>query len=197
MTLAHRKQALESLATRKSRELLEDYPIVALALTGSLARDTAWVGSDLDFWGFADDAETDFMDGVEDGIYWEIDIAPAEALDLEIKRDTWLNPPAFRDDEVVSLLEALYGCRIIHDPDGKLSWLKAAIDDRMADPIWLRERATRFLAYAMGVLDALQLAPAVDAILYAREVATNYSISAFWMFHQSLFSVGQRHTLVT
>lgn len=181
-------QSLRTLAERKQRDLLQDKSLIALALTGSLPRGTVWEGSDLDFWGFSADGEEDFRDGVEDGIYWEIDIAPAAALEIAIDDETWLNPPAFHDGDSISLLEALSGCEIIHDPTGQLARITAAIQSRLADPAWMRRRADRFLSYAAGALDALHFAPPISAILHAREAATNYAIAAYWMRQGSLLT---------
>jgi hypothetical protein len=181
-------QSLRAFAQRKQRDLLQDDSLIALALTGSLPRGTVWEGSDLDFWGFSSSGEGDFRDGVEDGIYWEIDIAPAAMLQIAIDDETWLNPPAFHDGDTVSLLEALSGCEIIHDPTGQLARVTAAIHSRLTDPAWMRRRAGRYLSYAAGVLDALTFAPPIPAILHAREIATNYVIAAYWMRQGSLLT---------
>jgi hypothetical protein len=174
-------QRLRKLAERKQREFLQDKDIVALALTGSLPRGNVWEGSDLDFWGFSAANEEDFRDGVADGIYWEIDIAPISRLEIEINEETWLYPPALQDGEPITLLEALNGCEVLHDPTGNLARIKAAVDTRLADPVWLHQRATNALNYAAGALDGLTFAPPERAILYAREIATNYLVTAWWM----------------
>lgn len=181
-------QSLRALAQRKQRDLLQDDSLIALALTGSLPRGAVWEGSDLDFWGFASNGEGGFRDSVEDGIYWEIDIAPAAALEIAIDDETWLNPPAFHGEDTISLLEALSDCEIIHDPTGQLTRVTAAIQSRLTDPTWMRRRADCFLSYASGALDALTFAPPIPAILYAREIATNYAVAAYWMRQGSLLT---------
>lgn len=181
MSIAARTTALRDLARRKQADFLQRGDLIALALTGSLPRRLVWEGSDLDFWGFSTSEDDEFLDGVIDDLYWEIDIAPASVLDLDIDTETWLNPPHYRSGDEVGLLEALSGCEILHDPTGKLKRVTTAIEERLADRAWLRERATRYLHHASAALDELASAPPIEAILYAREIASNYIVAAYWM----------------
>ncbi len=170
---------LEALALAKAQEVAARAGMVAVAITGSVARGTVWEGSDIDLWAFADGPEA-FEDGVISGVYWEVDIRPASWLDLPTGGEQWLRPPAL-GERADGLFEALWGCRAVYDPSGRLARLKAAIDACVADRSWLKRRAALYLAYGRGYLDALRHAGPLEAIVEAREVATDYCLAACWM----------------
>ncbi len=170
---------LEALALAKGQEIARRPDIVAVAITGSIARGTVWEGSDIDLWAFAEGPEA-FEDGLMAGVYWEVDIRPASCLELPVSDERWLRPPR-AGERADGLFEALWGCRVVHDPSSALARLKAAIDGRVADRRWLDRRAALYLAYGRGYLDALRQAEPLSAIAGAREVATDYGLAAYWM----------------
>ena len=75
--------------------------MVALAITGSLARGTPWAGSDVDLWGFTESSDEAFEDGMVDDLYWEIDLRHVSWLDVDA--DDWLRPPALEADSITAL----------------------------------------------------------------------------------------------
>lgn len=183
------RESLENLAQRKTARFAERGDIVALALTGSLARGMLWEGSDLDFWGFRLDPEEDFEDGVEDGIYWEIDLRPLKWINTDAEA-FFTPPPLIGDDDGVTTLEALWGCRVLFDKtmDGTLITAADIVNQTMADRGMLTWRAERYLHYGMGCINTLQVADPVTAILKAREATIKYGISAYWMKQGQLLS---------
>ena len=181
------KQRLWALATRKQAEWEARPDLVACAMTGSLARGTVWPGSDLDFNGFWMSDEDDFEDGVEEGIYWEIDVRPLNWL--QIDADALLRPPVFGPDVFGDTpLEVLWCARVLFDRDGAL---ERAVDEtaRLAsDRDWLQQRAGNYLAYAETCLRALADEPATRAILDARRIAIAYGVTAYWMQRGALLA---------
>lgn len=184
-------QALQALARRKASEYAAREDLVAVAITGSLARGWdqfdggVWAGSDVDLWAFAYDEDAkEFHDGVVESdagpLYWEIDVLPLPHLQIRLDEESWLSPPGLADD-AVTLVEALWGCQIVKDESGALYRLQQAINSRVADWGWLRRRAGRYLSYGRGSLEGLYYAPPLEAIVLAREVATRYALAAYWM----------------
>ncbi len=181
---------LQELAVDKANEYARRPGTVAVAITGSIARGMVWAGSDIDLWVFVDGPEA-FEDGLASGVYWEADIRPASWLEQETGEGTWQQPPALgqRGD---GLFEALWGCRVVFDPSGRLSRLQAEVDARAADRAWLERRAALYLAYGWGCLEALQHVAPLRAIVAARAVATDYGIAAHWMRQGRLLTSGCR-----
>ncbi len=177
--MSHPIELLEKIALDKAKSYAERPNMVAVAITGSIGRGMTWEGSDVDLWVYCD-GDRAFEDGWEQGVYWEADIESATLLDIQIDDHTWLRPHPLNGDEV-SLLEALWGCRIYYDPAGKLTAIKQAIDSRVANKRWMHHRAELFISYGRGCLAGLQYADAITAILLARVVATDYGITAYWM----------------
>ncbi len=172
-------ELLEKIALDKAKIYAAHPDTVAVAITGSIGRGMTWAGSDVDLWVYRN-GERAFEDGWEQGIYWEADIESARLLDIQIDDHTWLRPHTLDGDEI-SLLEALWGCRVYYDPTGKLTAIKQAIDSRVANKRWMHHRAELFISYGRGCLAGLQYADALTAILLARVVATDYGITAYWM----------------
>lgn len=183
-------EMLEKIAVSKAQSYAERPDSVAVAITGSIGRGMTWEGSDVDLWVYHN-GERAFEDGWEQGIYWEADIESATLLDIQIDDHTWLRPHALAGDEI-SLLEALWGCRVYYDPTGKLTSLKKAIDSRVANKRWMRHRAELFINYGRGCLAGLHYADAITAILMARVVATDYGITAYWMRRGKLLTSALR-----
>ncbi len=180
---------LESLALQRAQDYASRPDTVAVAVTGSIARGTVWPGSDIDLWVFHEGPEA-FEDGLIKGIYWEADIRPAAWLEgPDPKR--WLEPPPL-NGRADGVFEAIWGCRVVHDPAGRLGALKQAIDRCVADRAWLHRRAERFLGYGRGCLAALAYADPLHAIVLARCVATEYGITAYWMGQGRLLTSGSR-----
>lgn len=187
-TLIHQ---LNKLAEQKAQEYLQHDDLVALTITGSLARGMIWEGSDLDLWGFTQDGEDAFADGTVNDIYWEIDLKPVAWLQQQNNPAQWLYPPRLEQDEITPV-EAFWGCRIVVDRHGALTEIKAAIDMCVQDQDWLRRRANHYLIYGRGCIDALQYVEPLQAIVTAREAATRYGVAAYWMRRGMLFSSGMR-----
>ena len=181
---------LRQLARQKAQEYAQRDDLIAVAITGSVARGTTWAGSDVDLWAFTRHDDPDFEDGVENDLYWEIDIKPLAWL--ETAPDVWLRPPALENNDGISPLEALWGCEIIKDEDGTLTRLKQTIDQHMADAAWLHRRAENYLTYGRGVLEGLFYADPLRAMVLAREVAVKYGVAAYWMKRGRLMSSGTR-----
>lgn len=181
------EQRLNVLMAQKVADFRQNSAIKALALTGSLARGMTWAASDLDFWGFLDGDEDDFDDDVTDGIYWEIDLKPLAWLDVPLDAAAWLTPPPLQGDNVTAL-EALWGCRVIYDQDGRLTRVAQAVQERMNNQAWLNQRADNYILYGYGCLDALDFAPPLFAIVWARQIATQYGVCAYWMRRGKLLS---------
>ena len=95
------EQKLWRLARHKAAAYASRSEMAAVAITSSVARRMVWEGSDIDLWGFVRTGEEDFEDGLEEGVYWEIDIKPLSWLEVKIDEQTWLRPPALREDEVM------------------------------------------------------------------------------------------------
>lgn len=170
---------LQALAYKKAEEYINMEDTIAVAITGSIARNMIWEGSDIDIWVFRVGDE-DFVDGVIEGVYWEVDIKSSKMLDIHVDSDTWLKPlPLNKSSE--TLLEALWGSKILYDPTGKLLKIKNEIDSRINDQGWLNRRIDLFLSYGLGCLDALFYADPLIAIVGARSVATDYGIVSYWM----------------
>ncbi len=180
---------LESLALQRAQDYIGRPGTVAVAITGSIARNTIWEGSDIDLWVFHEGPEA-FEDGLIEGIYWEADIRPAAWLEAP-EPERWLAPPSLHG-RADGIFEALWGCRVLFDPTGRLAALQQAIDGHVADPEWLCRRAEGFLAYGRGCLDALVHAEPLHAIVLARYVATEYGITAYWMGQGRLLTSGCR-----
>ena len=179
-------QALEQRARKLVDRYVRDPETVAIAITGSLARGTTWQGSDVDVWVFRD-GPSGFVDGVDDGIYWEVDLRPAHMLDLPDDPDeAWLEPYPLHYRG--RMFEALWGCRIAYDPTGRLARLKEAIDSRMADPAWREERAHRFIAQGRVYLEQASLRDPVQAIVDARSIATDNGLAAWWLLRGGLMT---------
>jgi hypothetical protein len=173
---------LTTLAQQKARDFVQQPHLAALTLTGSLPRGMVWEGSDLDMWGFSNNATSGFEDGVISGIYWEIDIVPLEWLRQSVDRDALLRPPSLvNDEDKVTPLEVLWGCRIVYDHEGTLTDVAEQIAALMADHAWLRLRADRFLSRGYDALDALTGTDALTTIIKARAIATAHGIAAYWM----------------
>ncbi|GIK66611.1 MAG: hypothetical protein BroJett018_44050 [Chloroflexota bacterium] len=183
-------EVLEKIAINKAQSYAERPDTVAVAITGSIGRGMTWEGSDVDLWVYRN-GERAFEDGWEQGIYWEADIESATLLDIQMDDHTWLRPHTLEGDEI-SLLEALWGCRVYYDPTGKLTSLKKVIDSRVAHKRWMRHRAELFISYGRGCLAGLQYADALTAILMARVVATDYGITAYWMRRGKLLTSALR-----
>jgi hypothetical protein len=177
--MGHPPELLEQIALDKAKFYSQLPDTVAVAITGSIGRGLTWAGSDVDLWVYRD-GERAFEDGWLHGVYWEADLESATLLDIQINEMTWLRPHPLNGDEI-SLLEALWGCRVFYDPTGKLAAIKQAIDSRVADKHWLQRRAELFITYGRGCLAGLQHADALNAILLARVIATDYGITAYWM----------------
>lgn len=177
--MSHPIELLEKIALDKAKSYAELPNTVAVAITGSIGRGMTWEGSDVDLWVYRN-GDPDFEDGWKQGIYWEADIESATFLDIQIDDHTWLRPHPLNGNEV-SLLEALWGCRIYYDPTGKLTAIKQAIDSLVANKRWMHHRAELFISYGRGCLAGLQYADAITAILLARVIATDYGITAYWM----------------
>ncbi len=170
----HRDVALMKASEYTGRE-----GVIGVAITGSVARDWLWAGSDVDLY-VVREGETGFEDGVCEGIYWEVDLKPSSYLDVDLSDRRWTEPlPLFEGEETI--VESLWGCEIVYDPQGKLEKVRAAIDKCMGDPAWLNRRAANYVQYGLGCVDALRFAEPLTAIVGARCVATDYGVTAFWM----------------
>ncbi|MDX1664441.1 MAG: nucleotidyltransferase domain-containing protein [Candidatus Promineifilaceae bacterium] len=183
---------LRRLAQAKAAHFAERDDLAAVAITGSVARGRLWAGSDVDLWAFSKSGEEAFHDGVEEGIYWEIDIAPLSSLEIPIGPETGLHPPRVTDQDEISMVEALAGCQIVKDETGALYRVQQAINARVGDWRWLRRRAGRYLSYGRGFVESLHYAPPLDAIVLAREAATRYGIAAYWMGAGALLTSAMR-----
>jgi hypothetical protein len=188
--LQTRTERLLRLAREKAHEYAQRPGMMAIAITGSLARGTAWEGSDVDLWGFTDGDEEGFEDSMVDGLYWEIDLEPVSWL--EVKDDDWLRPPALDGGEGITAVEALWGCEVVCDNDGTLTQVKERVDTLISDPAWLNRRADHFVQYGLGALDALAYADPLTAIVKAREIVIRYGIAVYWMRRGKLLSSGMR-----
>lgn len=179
---------LHALANRKHAEFAVRPDLLACALTGSLARGRVWAGSDLDFSGFHDKPVEGFEDGVEDGIYWEIDVRPLAWLD-GLSAEALIQPPAFSTEVFGdSPLEVLWGAQVLFDRHGALTDSVETAFRLSSDMDWLRERAANFLRYARFCLDQWQTAAPRRAILDARRIAVAYGVTAYWMQRGELMS---------
>ncbi|MCU0499024.1 MAG: hypothetical protein MUF87_16860 [Anaerolineae bacterium] len=181
-------ERLQSLAQRKAAEFAARPELIACALTGSLPRGRVWAGSDLDFYGFWHDEDDDFEDGVEDGIYWEINLEPLSFLE-SIDPIALLQPPPFSPDEFGDTpLEILWGAQVLFDHDGALTRAVAEVQRLTEDRAWLRQRAQNYLAYGQACLADLAAADPIRAILDARRIAIVYGINPYWMQRGELLS---------
>jgi hypothetical protein len=187
--LQPRTERLLKLAHEKTREYAARPGVVAVAITGSLARGTTWAGSDVDLWGFMEGGDDAFEDGMVDDLYWEIDLRPVSWLD--VNANDWLRPPSL-DDESITALEALYGCQIVRDDTGALTRVRQLADGCMADSVWLNRRADYYLYYGLGALDALEHADSLTTIVRAREITIRYGVAVYWMRRGRLLSSGMR-----
>ncbi len=184
MTLVDR---LETLARLKHIEFAARPELTACALTGSLPRGRVWPGSDLDFHAYWAQEDDEFEDGVEDGIYWEIDIDSLEAL--EVDADDLIEAPPFSNEQFGdTILEVLWGARVLFDRDGRLEQAVAEVKRLSDDREWLRERAANYLRYGLECLDELADADPQQAILDARRIAIVYGVNAYWNRRGELFS---------
>lgn len=184
MTLVDR---LEALARQKHAEFAARPELAACALTGSLPRGRVWAGSDLDFHGYWAQDEDEFEDGVEDGIYWEIDIDPLDALTVDA--DELVQVPPFSSNQFGdTILEVLWGARVLFDRDGRLKQVVAEVQRLSDDRAWLRDRAANYLRYGLECLDALADADPQQAILDARRISIVYGVNAYWNQRRELFS---------
>jgi hypothetical protein len=182
------EQRLQKLVVQKHAAFAARPDLVACALTGSVARDRVWDGSDLDFWAFWDQPDGEFEDGMIDGIYWEVDI---QALDWLRNWDAEqsVQPPRFSADEFgVTPLEALWGARVLFDREGTLTRVVGQVARLMSDPAWLRRRAENYLCYGLECLAVLPVHDPARAILDARRIAIVYGINAYWMLRGQLLS---------
>ena len=186
------RDRLERLARRRAAHFAGRDDLAAVAITGSVARGRIWAGSDVDLWAFSRSGEQAFHDGVEDGIYWEIDIAPLSSLEIPIGPETGLHPPRVTDQDEISMVEALAGCEIVKDDTGALYRVQQVVNARVGDWRWLRRRAGRYRSYGRGFLEGLHYAPPIDAIVLAREAATRYGIAAYWMRAGTLLTSAMR-----
>ncbi|MBK8025576.1 MAG: hypothetical protein IPK19_30330 [Chloroflexi bacterium] len=181
-------ERLEALARKKGAQFAAREDLLACALTGSLPRGRVWAGSDLDFYGFWGQDDDDFEDGVEDGIYWEIDMMPLSLLD-DVDGETLAQAPAFGPDTFgTTPLEVLWGARVLFDRDGALERAAAEIAQLVADRDWLRRRAENYLRYGLTCLDGLEAEPPLRALLDARRIAMVYGVNAYWMKRGELLS---------
>lgn len=180
---------LWKIATAKADEYAGRADVVAVAVTGSVARGKIWHGSDVDLWAFTaqDPGEEDFFDGMAGETYWEIDLKPVSWL-TETTADEWLIPPPLYGHDGVTPVEALWGCIVHTDRVGTLTRVAAHVAEKMADHGWLQQRATNYLNYGLGALDALAEYPARSAILTARAIADKYAVAAHWMKQGVLLS---------
>ena len=179
---------LHALANRKHAQFATRPDLVACALTGSLARGRGWAGSDLDFSGFHAGPEDEFEDGVEDGIYWELDVRPLAWLD-GLTADGLIQPPAFSAEVFGDTsLEVLWGAQVLFDRHGALTDAVETALRLSSDRAWLRERAANTLRYARFCLDQRQAAPPRRAILDARRIAVAYGVTSYWMQRGELMS---------
>lgn len=179
---------LEALARAKHTEFAACAELVACALTGSLPRGRVWAGSDLDFYGFWMRDDSDFEDGVADGVYWEINVEPLRRL-YAIDEATLIQPPEFSPDEFGdTLLEILWGARALFDHDGALRRAVALVQRLTADKAWLRQRAENYVRYGQTCLGALAGAEPTRAILDARRIAIVYGVNPYWMKRGELLS---------
>lgn len=180
-------ERLEVLARKKHAEFAARPELVACALTGSLPRGRVWPGSDLDFHGYWAQAEDEFEDGVEDGIYWEINIDPLDALTVEAVE--LVQAPPFSNEQFGdTILEVLWGARVLFDRDGRLEAAVAEVKRLSEDRAWLRERAANYLRHGLECLDALADADPQQAILDARRMSIVYGVNAYWNARGELFS---------
>ena len=179
----------EALALQRAQDYIGRPGTVAVAITGSVARGTVWEGSDIDLWVFVEGPEA-FEDGLLEGVYWEANIRPAAWLE-GVDPAHWLEPPPLSAG-ADGLFEALWGCRVVFDPAGRLAALREAVERCVADRAWLARRAERSLDYGRGCLDGLAHAGPLQAIVLARRVATEYGITAYWMGQGRLLSSGCR-----
>jgi hypothetical protein len=188
--LQTRTERLLRLAREKAHEYAQRPGVMAIAITGSLARGTAWEGSDVDLWGFTEGDEEGFEDGMVDGLYWEIDLKPVSWL--EVDDDDWLRPPAIDGGEGITAVEALWGCAIVRDDDGTLTQVKTRVGTLVSDSVWLNRRADHFVHYGLGALDGLAYADPLTAIVKAREIIIRYGIAVYWMRRGKLLSSAMR-----
>lgn len=181
-------ERLEKLAEKKHTEFAARPELIACAVTGSLPRGRVWAGSDLDFYGFWAKDDDDFEDGVEDDIYWEINIEPVTWLH-DIDETKLIEAPPFSPDEFgESPLEILWGARVLFDHDGALRQAVAQVQRLSADQAWLRQRAANYIRYGKECLIAFAAAEPARAILDARRVAIVYGVNAYWMKRGELMS---------
>lgn len=180
---------LYQVAAVKADEYAGRSDVVAVAITGSVARGTSWHGSDVDLWAFtaSDPAGDDFFDGVVGDTYWEIDLKPIDWLTASTP-DDWLTPPALHDDDGVTPVEALWGCIVHTDRDGTLTRVSDQVRARMADRAWLMRRASHYVHYGLGALDAQHDVAPLQAIFNARVIADKYAVAAHWMTQGVLLS---------
>jgi predicted nucleotidyltransferase len=177
---------LVKLAEEKVQGYIKNEKTVAVAVTGSIARNMTWEGSDIDIYVFRDGPD-DFEDGIIEGVYWEVDFKSSELLNMDITYNTWLKPLSLNKSSE-RLFESLWGCDIKYDPTGKLKYLKEQIESRMNDTTWLQDRINLYLSYGHGCIDALKYAEPLEAIVGARSVATDYGITSFWMAQGKLLT---------
>ncbi|MFN8377838.1 MAG: hypothetical protein U0452_04130 [Anaerolineae bacterium] len=179
---------MHALARRKHAQFAARPELLACALTGSLARGRVWAGSDLDFIGIQAGPDDAFEDGVEDEIYWEMDVLPLDWLD-GLSAEALIHPPGFSaevfDD---SPLEVLWGAQVLFDRHGALTQAVETACQLSRDAEWLRERAANYLAYAQACLDERRTASPRRTILDARRIAVAYGVTAYWMQRGELMS---------
>lgn len=181
-------ERFEKLAQTKQAEFAARGTLLACALTGSLPRGRVWAGSDLDFWGFWESPDEAFEDGVEDGIYWEINTAPIDWLSSIDERAS-LQPPEFSPDTFGDTpLEVLWGARVLFDQDGRLERAVAEVKRLTDNRAWLRQRAENYVRYGLTCLEGLNDAPPLQAVLGARRIAIVYGINPYWMQRGELLS---------
>ena len=180
-------ERLEALAGKKHAEFAARPDLSACALTGSLPRGMVWDGSDLDFHGYWDQDDDDFIDGTDDGIYWEIDIEPLDGLTVDAAE--LVEAPPFSNEQFGdTVLEVLWGARVLFDRDGTLTEAVRLVDGLSADRAWLNRRAHNYLRYARETLDTLNTADPTRAILDARRLSIVYGVNAYWNKQGKLFS---------
>lgn len=182
---------ITALMERKAAEFAARPDMASCALTGSLARGMLWEGSDLDFWGFRE-GKGGFEDGVEDDIYWEIDVETLSWL-RGWNEARFLQPPRFCGEEFgITAMEALWGARVLFDREGTLTQVVALVQRLTGDREWMRQRASNYLRYGLEQVATLEAEAPTRAILDARKIAIVYGVNAYWMQQGKLVSSAVR-----